>query len=79
MNNAKLWFMSGPRATADRVRTWLFKRDGESSFMVRVLPRADGPAAMVCDCKDGKAGRGCEHVNSVAAADSRRFHAKETK
>jgi hypothetical protein len=72
----RVYFMSGPKANADTVRTWLIKADGEPSYLVRFVPRG-GITKVTCDCPAGRAAAGsgeiCEHVKTVASIDARKF------
>lgn len=67
-------FLSGPRANANKVRSYLFKRDGEpSAFLIRVIPAGPGVDRITCDCTAGRAGGTCEHITAVGPLDRKRF------
>lgn len=66
-------FLSSPRTTKTDRRSWLFRRKGEPSRLVRVFPDKKGRTA-TCDCEQGRANKRCEHVDAVAKADWKKFY-----
>ena len=73
---AKVFFMSGPRATAESRRTWLIRIEGEPSYLVRIFVDAEGRSAS-CDCPTGKNKTRCRHVDIAALADTKRFNLEQ--
>lgn len=69
----KITFLSSPRTKPTDRRSWLFRRPGEPSRLVRIFPDAKGRTA-TCDCEKGRAATRCEHVDAVAKADTKKFY-----
>ncbi len=76
----KITFLSSPRTTARDRRTWLYRTEGEPSYMVRVYPDPEGDGRTgTCDCPTGRAAERCVHVDEVGRADAGKFLKVEVK
>lgn len=72
----RIWFMSGPNATAEKRRTWLVRENSEPSYLVRIFPDDKGRTAS-CDCEIGKRPQRCKHIDAIVKADADRFGLKD--
>lgn len=79
--------MSGPRATIKDRRSWLYKAEGEPSYLVRIFRDGDDATkylSVTCDCggpaRDvAKQLWGCDHIRAVISADLAKFSKKDNQ